>query len=172
MSRHRAPARIPAATVLGGATAGVLVAVLAALATSTTPSPRANMGTAWPGSVRPRRDPPNALNDTKGRDQIADRLRSRKSRDTRVDRAAPRRPDHAPSHHPGREVAAAAVTAPTCRYERFPDRHTAELALTERRARAALAGSPLTVERVAHPCEQCGGAHILRATPSAPGAAA
>lgn len=50
----------------------------------------------------------------------------------------------------------------TCPVEAFPDVASAQAELLERRARAALSGSPSPVERVAYPCEQCGLAHITR----------
>jgi hypothetical protein len=47
-----------------------------------------------------------------------------------------------------------------CPTERFQDLLTAQAALVERRARAALSGTP--VDRQAWPCDRCEGAHITR----------
>jgi hypothetical protein len=49
-----------------------------------------------------------------------------------------------------------------CPTERFQDLPTAQAALVERRARAALSGTPHTVDRQAWPCDRCEGAHITR----------
>jgi hypothetical protein len=49
-----------------------------------------------------------------------------------------------------------------CPSERFDTVHAAQAELLARRARAALSGSPHTVPRTAYPCEQCGGAHLIR----------
>jgi hypothetical protein len=56
--------------------------------------------------------------------------------------------------------------AVTCPIERFPTRAAADQALVERRARAALSGSPITTPRTTYDCRRCGGAHITRAQPS------
>lgn len=58
-----------------------------------------------------------------------------------------------------------------CPAERFNTLTDAQAALVERRARAALSGSPHTVERRAYRCEHCEGAHLTRVA-SAEGAAA
>lgn len=54
----------------------------------------------------------------------------------------------------------------TCPIERFPTRAAADQALVERRARAALSGSPVTTPRTTYDCRRCGGAHITRSTPT------
>jgi hypothetical protein len=93
-----------------------------------------------------------------------DRLLSRGTQDTRLVEPPPPLPWR-PRHDPGREVPHAAVTCPI---ERFPTRAAADTALVERRARAALSGSPVTTPRTTYDCRRCGGAHITRA----PGTAA
>ncbi len=51
-----------------------------------------------------------------------------------------------------------------CPDERFPTLPDAQAELVARRARAALSGSPHTIERRAYPCTDCGGAHLERTT--------
>ncbi|GAA0897817.1 hypothetical protein GCM10009559_59100 [Pseudonocardia zijingensis] len=50
----------------------------------------------------------------------------------------------------------------TCPQERFESLGDAQATLAQRRARAALSGSPHTIRRYAYHCRRCHGAHITR----------